>query len=139
MRNPPVKAAVLVTDDYEDLEFWYPVLRLREAGIEVAILGPSSDATFHSRLGYPVIPDRSIPDAGDGFDLLVVPGGGAAQKLAADPVALAFTAALAGAGSRIVTIGAGAQVPAAAGVSSYESYDNADSLPKLFQKLLAAR
>jgi protease I len=139
MSIPPVKAAILVTDDYEDLEFWYPVLRLREAGVEVVILGPSSDATYYSRLGYPVIPDTSIADAGGGFDLLVVPGGGAAEKLATDPAALALTAALAGQGSQIVTIGAGAQVPTAAGVPSYESYENADGLPKLFQKLLAVR
>ena len=36
----PRRAAVLVTDGYLDLEFWYPVLRLREAGADVTIVGP---------------------------------------------------------------------------------------------------
>jgi protease I len=30
---------VLVYNGYHELEFWYPVLRLREAGIAVSVLG----------------------------------------------------------------------------------------------------
>jgi protease I len=136
MTNPPLKAAILVSDNYQDLEFWYPVLRLREAGTDVTILGPSADATFYSCLGYPVVPDRSIADAGDGFDLLVIPGGEAAQDLATDSAAVGLTATLAGKQAQIVTIGAGTQVLAAAGVRPSADCENADGLPQLFQKLL---
>jgi protease I len=33
------RVTVLVDDLYEDLELWYPVLRLREAAAEVKIAG----------------------------------------------------------------------------------------------------
>jgi len=33
------RVAVLVENLYEDLELWYPVLRFREAGAEVSIVG----------------------------------------------------------------------------------------------------
>ena len=46
MTTVTLKAAVLVSDGYSDLEFWYPVLRLREAGAQVSILGPSADVDF---------------------------------------------------------------------------------------------
>ena len=36
------KIAVLVEDGFEDLELWYPVLRLREAGAEVDVIGTGS-------------------------------------------------------------------------------------------------
>ena len=33
------KVAILVEDIYQDLEVWYPLLRLREAGVEVVAVG----------------------------------------------------------------------------------------------------
>lgn len=39
-------AAVLVEDIYEDLELWYPVYRLREAGADVVLVGPESGKTY---------------------------------------------------------------------------------------------
>ena len=36
------RVAVLVEDDYQELELWYPVLRMREAGAEVRIIGTAS-------------------------------------------------------------------------------------------------
>jgi protease I len=135
----PEHAAVLVTDGYLDLEFWYPVLRLREAGVDVAILGPEADSTFHSTLGYPVVPDRSTSDAAEHCDLVVIPGGAAADRLAGDKVAIALLTSLAGDGARVVTVGRGALVAAAANVPVEAQCEDADGLPQLFRTLLGAQ
>ena len=34
---------IIVGDIYEDLELWYPKLRLIEAGAEVVVAGPDAD------------------------------------------------------------------------------------------------
>ena len=51
------RVAVLVEKFYEDLELWYPVLRLREAGCDVQIVGPKAGETYASKHGYPAKSD----------------------------------------------------------------------------------
>lgn len=70
------KVAVLVEKLYEDLELWYPVLRLREGGAEVTIVGPKAGESYPSKHGYPAKSDRAAADvrAAD-FDGVVIPGG----------------------------------------------------------------
>jgi protease I len=70
------RAAVLVEQLYQELEVWYPVYRLREAGCKVTLVGPEAGQTYPSKLGYPVTSDKAAKDVGaDDFDLLVIPGG----------------------------------------------------------------
>src|SRR3954468_21567867 len=71
-----IRVAVLVEKFYEDLELWYPVLRLREAGCDVKIVGPKAGETYASKHGYPARAAVSAGDvrAGD-FDAVVIPGG----------------------------------------------------------------
>src|SRR5438128_1382356 len=70
------RVAVLVEKMYEDLELWYPVLRLREAGCQVQIVGPKAGETYPSKHGYPAKADVAAGEvkAGD-FDAIVIPGG----------------------------------------------------------------
>lgn len=70
------RAVVLVEQQYQEMEVWYPVYRLREAGCEVSLVGPEAGKVYPSKLGYPAKCDKSIRDvkAGD-FDMMVVPGG----------------------------------------------------------------
>src|SRR5947209_14612105 len=70
------RVAVLVEKLYEDLELWYPVLRLREAGCDVKIVGPKAGETYASKHGYPAKADVAAGEvqAGD-FDAVVIPGG----------------------------------------------------------------
>jgi protease I len=67
--------AVLAEDLYEDLELWYPVLRLREAGADVAIVG-GGQKIYKSKHGYPVKVDAQAEriNVAD-FDAVVIPGG----------------------------------------------------------------
>jgi protease I len=77
-----VRAAVLVEQQYQEMEIWYPVYRLREAGCQVTLVGPEANQTYPSKLGYPAKSDRAARDvsAAD-FDVLVIPGGFAPDYL----------------------------------------------------------
>jgi protease I len=70
------RIAVLVEKLYEDLELWYPVLRLREAECDVKIVGPKAGETYASKHGYPAKSDSAAADvkAAD-FDAVIIPGG----------------------------------------------------------------
>lgn len=80
------KIAVLVADQYLELEVWYPLLRFREDGAETFVVGPGAGKTYHSKKGYPVVADKSVVDvsAAD-FDAVVIPGGWAPDYLRQDP------------------------------------------------------
>ncbi|WP_435018652.1 type 1 glutamine amidotransferase domain-containing protein [Tundrisphaera sp. TA3] len=70
------KVAVLVEKLYEDLELWYPVLRLREAGCDVKIVGPKAGESYASKHGYPAKADVAAADVkAEDFDAIVIPGG----------------------------------------------------------------
>ena len=56
------RVAVLVEKFYEDLELWYPVLRLREAGADVTIVGPRAGETYLSKHGYPALSDAAADE-----------------------------------------------------------------------------
>ena len=82
------RVLVLVEHHYEDLELWYPKLRLMEEGMEVVVAGPEK-TTYQGKNGYPCRADRSFDEvrAGD-FDALVIPGGWAPDKLRRSSVVL---------------------------------------------------
>jgi protease I len=70
------RVAILAENNYQDLELWYPLLRLREAGAEVKVIGTGSAKTYTSKRGYPVTVDAAAHEveAAD-FDAVIVPGG----------------------------------------------------------------
>jgi len=74
--------AVLAENQYQELELWYPVLRFREEGAHVTVVGPRADQVYGSKLGYPVVPDVAVTDVSpDDFDCVIVPGGFAPEQL----------------------------------------------------------
>lgn len=78
--------AILVENLYQELELWYPVLRLREAGVRVTIVGPQAGEVYASKLGYPAVAEVGIADvsAAD-FDAVIVPGGFSPEYLRREP------------------------------------------------------
>ena len=61
---------------YQELEVWYPVYRLREAGCKVLLIGPEAGETYPSKLGYPAKSDKAAKDvSANDFDVVVIPGG----------------------------------------------------------------
>ena len=70
------RAAVLVEQMYQEMEVWYPVYRLREAGCQVTLVGPEAGQTYPSKMGYPAKSDKAAKDvSANDFDALVIPGG----------------------------------------------------------------
>ena len=87
------KNVAVVTDSlYEDLEVWYPTIRLREAGAQVKVLSTHPAGTvIKSEHGYDVKVDDSIADASaDDFDAVILPGGMAPDELRRHDVVLRF-------------------------------------------------
>jgi protease I len=74
--------AVLAENQYQELELWYPVMRLREEGANVMVVAPAADQIYSSKLGYPVTPDLGIADVRvSDFDAVVIPGGFAPEGM----------------------------------------------------------
>ncbi len=70
------KIIILVEQMYNDLEFWYPYYRLKEAGAEVVVVGSGSSEEYTGKSGIPCKADASAEQvsAAD-FDGIVIPGG----------------------------------------------------------------
>ena len=76
------RAAVLVEQMYQEMEVWYPIYRLKEAGCKVTVIGPEAGQTYPSKLGYPVRSDKAAKDVSpEDFDVVVIPGGYAPDHL----------------------------------------------------------
>lgn len=70
------RVAVLVEQQYQEMEVWYPVYRLREAGCVVELVGPEAGKTYASKLGYPAKATLAAKDAiATDFAAVVIPGG----------------------------------------------------------------
>ena len=111
------KVLILLDDDYEDLEFWYPKLRLIEAGAEVTVAGPPGKHHFHGKHGYPATSDAEIPSMkAVHFQGLIIPGGWAPDKLRRDPHVLELVRDFDAAGKLIAAICHGGWIPISAGV-----------------------
>jgi protease I len=106
-----------VGDMYEDLELWYPKLRLIEAGATVVVAGEKADAKFTGKNGYPCTADAAISRmrAVD-FDGVVVPGGFMPDKLRRDRDVLQLIRDFDEAGKLVAAICHGGWIPISAGV-----------------------
>lgn len=108
---------ILVEDDYEDLEFWYPKLRLIEAGATVTAAGPAGKKHLKGKHGYPATSDAEIPTikAVD-FQGVVIPGGWAPDKLRREHRVLNLVREFDASGKMIAAICHGGWIPVSAGV-----------------------
>lgn len=70
------RVAILAENMYQELELWYPLLRLREAGAETLVVGTGSADTYTSKLGYPAQVDVTADQiSASEVDAVVIPGG----------------------------------------------------------------
>jgi protease I len=70
------RIAILVEQQYQEMEVWYPLYRLREAGCQVSLVGPRAAETYPSKLGYPAKSDKAAAEvSANDFDAIVIPGG----------------------------------------------------------------
>jgi len=108
---------MFVDDIYEDLELWYPKLRMIEAGAHVTVAGPEAKGKYQGKHGYPCSSDAAIRDieAGD-FQGVIIPGGFAPDKLRRDPKVLELVRQFAQAGKLVAAICHGGWIPISAAV-----------------------
>ena len=90
------KIALLVDQDYQELEVWYPYYRLKEEGAQLVRVGPKAGETYKSKLGYPCPADAAAREVkADDFAALVVPGGWAPDFMRRDESMIGFVQACA--------------------------------------------
>lgn len=107
---------VLVGPEYEDLEVWYPKLRLEEAGYAAPLAG-LGERTYRGKHGYPANDVGSVRDhRAESLAGIVVPGGWAPDKLRRDPAVLQLVRDLHDAGRMVASICHGPWVLASAGI-----------------------
>jgi len=101
-------------DSYEDLELWYPKLRLEEAGYATKCAAPEVK-TCTGKHGYPAASDLLLADARSrDFCGLLIPGGFMPDKLRRDPKVLSLTREFFESGKLIAFICHGGWIPISA-------------------------
>jgi len=99
------RAAILVEQQYQEMEVWYPLYRLKEAGCAVTLVGPEAGKIYLSKLGYPAKSDKSAEEVkADDFDLVVIPGGFAPDFIRRSPAMIQLVADLHAKGKVIAAI-----------------------------------
>lgn len=103
---------------YEELELWYPKVRLEEEGATTVVAGCTAERTYHGKKGhYPCTVDAHV-DAIDAaaFDGLVIPGGYAPDVMRRSTRLLDITRAIHAAHKPIAFICHAGWVPISAGI-----------------------
>jgi protease I len=107
---------ILVGPEYEDLEVWYPKLRLEEAGYETPLAG-IGEATYRGKHGYPATMDGQVSDfVADALAGILAPGGWAPDKLRRDPQLLRLVRQVHEQGKMVATICHGPWILISAGI-----------------------
>ncbi|HUV89107.1 MAG TPA: type 1 glutamine amidotransferase domain-containing protein [Anaerolineae bacterium] len=76
------RIAILAEDMYQELELWYPLLRMREAGATVTVIGMAGVKEYQSKHGYPVPVDAAADAVSPhDFDAVIIPGGYAPDRM----------------------------------------------------------
>lgn len=86
-----IRVAVLVENDFEDIEFSEPVKHLREGGAEVVIVGTGTSDSYKGKHGAEVTVDADAESVNpEDFDAVVIPGGYAPDKIRMSQPAVDF-------------------------------------------------
>ncbi len=69
------KAVILTADQFEDMEVFFPLFRLLEAGWQVDVAAPSKEQ-IGGEHGYALQPDKTIAEVDPAeYHMLIIPGG----------------------------------------------------------------
>ncbi|CDR31010.1 oxidative-stress-resistance chaperone [Acholeplasma oculi] len=81
----------IVSDDYDDLEFHYPLIRLTEAGAKVTIAAEVAGKVYHGKYGLKTTSDISFESVNPkNYDGIIIPGGWAPDYLRRLPSVLSI-------------------------------------------------
>ena len=111
------KIGYLVGPEVEDLEYWVPLMRLREEGAQVISIGITS-ASLRGKHGLEITPDVAAEEApaADQLDGLVIPGGWAPDKMRRNQHMLRLVREMDAQGKIIASICHAGWVPISAGI-----------------------
>ncbi|MFH7025979.1 MAG: DJ-1/PfpI/YhbO family deglycase/protease [Heteroscytonema crispum UTEX LB 1556] len=86
------KVAILIENDVEDAEFQVPYNGLKQAGMEVVVLGSRMNEKYTGKRGkVSMQPDGTTTEAmASEFDAVVIPGGMAPDKMRRNPNTVSF-------------------------------------------------
>ncbi|MCA9039214.1 MAG: type 1 glutamine amidotransferase [Planctomycetaceae bacterium] len=108
---------IFVGDDYEDLELWYPKLRLEEAGAHVTLAGEEREKQYSGKHGYPAVSDGLIAEMEEAdFHGVVCAGGWMPDKLRRNPKVLSLLKQFHASQKMIAAICHGGWMPISAGI-----------------------
>jgi protease I len=99
------RIAMLVDNVYQEMEVWYPLFRLQEAGAEVVTVGAIAGHTYTSKLGYPCKAEKAYDEVNaSDFDGVVIPGGYAPDHIRRHPKAIELVRDIDAAGKLVASI-----------------------------------
>jgi protease I len=95
MRLNNKRVVMFVDEGFEDLEFWVPVMRLREEGAAVTVASAKGAQKFTGKHGLSASSEVGAAELKpDDFDAAVVPGGWAPDKMRRYPAITGLVRAL---------------------------------------------
>ena len=117
MRLQGKTVGYFLAQEVEDLEFWVPLMRLREEGARTIVIGLSNEKV-RGHHGLEMTPDVSIEEApkASAFDGLVIPGGFAPDRLRRNQGVLQLVREVYAQGKIVASICHGGWVPISAGI-----------------------
>ncbi len=75
------RMAILVAEGFEDLEFFYPLIRFAEAGADVVVAGLTKEQV-KGKHGLEFTPSTTVAEIVEAdFDCIIIPGGNAPRRL----------------------------------------------------------
>ena len=113
------KVLFLVENGYEDLECWYPKIRIEEEG-GTTVVASNDVGTYESKHGYPIKATKKASEVQtENYDALVIPGGTSApDRLRTYPDVLELVRQINDQEKIIAFICHGGCVPISAGIVS---------------------
>lgn len=111
------KIVVFLENMYNEPEFFYPRIRMQEAGATVTVAATEGGKVYHSKVGMPAASD--VPFSGvnaKNYDGLIIPGGYAPDIMRASKDCLDLVRAFHEQGKLVAFICHAGWVPASAGI-----------------------
>lgn len=118
MSDSAKKVAVVLANNYEDVEATSPIEALENAGAEVTIVGIEK-GEITGKKGDTQTASKTFSDVSpDDFDMLLIPGGGSPENLRINDAAVQFTRDFVQSGKPVASICHGPQLLISAKVVS---------------------
>lgn len=110
--QPQKRVALLVEQDFEDVELQVPVTALQQGEVEPVILGARMYQEYRGRQGKVTVrPQATTAEVeAKAFDAVIIPGGAAPDKLRLHPQTVNFVRAAIAANQLVAAIGHGPQL-----------------------------